>query len=144
MSPEADPEVVARLQARFDHFARHAFADEPLYAALAAAAAADAGRAALLSAVSVTPQGPLLWLAALHDRVLELVDVGERLPLAGYFASVGPARAPDAALVAHLDDFIAANRDVLVRRIATRTVQTNEIGRCAVLWPVLQSLVEKT
>ena len=144
MTATAAPETVARLQATFDHFARHAFADEPLYAALAAAAAARADWAALLTAAPTTQQLPLLWLAALQDRVLELVDAGERPPLADYFASVGDARAPDAALLSHLGDFIAAHRDALVRRIATRTTQTNEIGRCAVLWPLLQELAETT
>ena len=144
MTATADPEAVARLQAKFDHFARHAFADEPLYAALSAAAAAHADWAALLAAAPAAQQLPLLWLAALQDRVLELVDAGERPPLADYFASAGDARAPDAALLAHLGDFIAANRDGLVRRIATRTTQTNEIGRCAVLWPILQDLAETT
>ncbi len=144
MTSTADPETVARLQAKFDHFARHAFADEPLYAALSAAAAAHADWAALLAAAPASQQLPLLWLAALQDRVLELVDAGERPPLAGYFASAGDARAPDAALLTQLGDFIAANRDALVRRIATRTTQTNEIGRCAVLWPILQGLAETT
>ena len=143
MTTAAAPEL-ARLQAKFDHVARHAFADEPLYAALSAAAAGHAGWAALLAAAPATQQLPLLWLAALQDRVLELVDAGERPPLADYFASVGDARPPDAALLARLGDFIAAHRGALVARIATRTTQTNEIGRCAVLWPVLQSLVDQT
>ena len=144
MTTAATPETVARLQAKFDHFARHAFADEPLYAALSAAAAAHADWAALLAGAPASQQLPLLWLAALQDRVLELVDAGERPPLADYFASAGDARAPDAALLAHLGDFLAAHRDALVRRIATRTTQTNEIGRCAVLWPILQDLAETT
>jgi len=79
-----------------------------------------------------------------QDRVLELVDAGARPALADYFASAGAARAPDAALQTHLGEFMAANRAELVARIETRANQTNEIGRCAVLWPVLQSLVEKT
>jgi hypothetical protein len=142
MTSDIDNAAVAHLQAKFDHFARHAFAEDPLYAALAAAAAAHAGWAALLAAAPATQQLPLLWLAALQDRVLELGDAGQRPPLADYFASVGDARAPDPALLTHLGDFIAANRDALVRRIATRTTQTNEIGRCAVLWPLLQDLAE--
>ena len=144
MTTAAASETVARLQATFDHFARHAFADEPLYAALSAAAAARADWAALLAAAPATQHLPLLWLAALQDRVLELVDAGERPPLADWFASAGGARAPDAALLAHLGDFIDAHRDALVARIATRTTQTNEIGRCAVLWPILQELAETT
>jgi hypothetical protein len=142
MTVETDP--VPALQAKFAHFARHVFADEPLYAALTAAAAARADFAALLAAAPASQQLPLLWLAALQDRVLERVDLGDRPALADYYASAGGTRAPDAALAGQLADFIALERDALVVRIATRTTQTNEIGRSAVLWPVLQSLVERT
>jgi len=144
MASETDPAAVAGLQAKFAHFARHVFADDAFYQALTAAAAEHADWAALLAAAPVRQQSPTLWLAALQDRVLERVERGERPPLAGYYASVGDARAPDAALVAHLGDFIERQRDELAACIATRTTQTNEIGRCAVLWPVLQSLVDQT
>jgi hypothetical protein len=141
MTSEPDSALVSRLQAKFAHFAQHAVADDPLYAALTDAAARHADWAALLAAAPASQQSPTLWLAAVRDRVLELVDAGARPALADYFASAGAARAPDAALQTHLGEFMAANRAELVARIETRANQTNEIGRCAVLWPVLQSLV---
>ncbi len=144
MTSELDGAVVARLQAKFAHFANHAVSHDPLYAALTAAAAEHADWAALLAAAPASQQSPTLWLAALQDRVLELVERGERPALADYYASAGDARAPDAALLGRLGDFIARDRAALVSRIETRTTQTNEIGRCAVLWPVLQSLADKT
>jgi hypothetical protein len=144
MTSEPDSALVSRLQAKFAHFAQHAVADDPLYAALTDATARHADWAALLAAAPASQQSPTLWLAAVQDRVLELVDAGARPALADYFASAGAARAPDAALQTHLGEFMAANRAELVARIETRANQTNEIGRCAVLWPVLQSLVEKT
>jgi hypothetical protein len=98
----------------------------------------------LLAAAPANQQLPMLWFAALQDRLLERVDAGERPPLARYYASAGGTSAPDASLVAHLGAFIDANRAELRARIATGSTQTNEIGRCAVLWPVLQSLVEAT
>ena len=144
MTSEHDPAVVAALQQQFAAFAANAFQDDPLYRALAGVAARRPEWAGLLAATSVPQRIPLLWLAALQDRVLALVDAGERPPLADYYASVGPARAPDAALEAHLGEFIERQREALVHAIATRTTQTNEIGRCAVLWPVLKQLVETT
>jgi len=144
MTAETDPASVPALQAKFAYFAQHVFADEPLYAALAAAAAQRADFAALLAAAPPSQQLPLLWLAALQDRVLERVDLGDRPALADYYESAGGARAPDAAFAGHLADFIALERDALVARIATRSTQTNEIGRSAVLWPVLQALVERS
>ncbi len=142
MSP--DSAVVAKLQEKFAWFAQNAFQEEPLYQALAATVARHADWAALLAAAPPPQRLPLLWLAALQDRVLALVDTGERPALAAYYASAGPARAADAALESHLGEFIERHRAALVHAIATRTTQTNEIGRCAVLWPVLQQLVEST
>ena len=143
MSTEPDA-VVAALQEQFAWFARNALQDDPLYRALTDCAARHADWAALLAAAPASQRWPMLWLAALQDRVLALVDAGERPALADYYASAGDARAPDAALEAHLGEFIERHRDVLTRCIATRTTQTNEIGRCAVLWPILQDLVQAT
>src|SRR5476649_819638 len=110
MTSEPDSALVSRLQAKFAHFAQHAVADDPLYVALTDAAAKRPDWAALLAAAPASQQSPTLWLAALQDRVLELVDGGARSALADYYASVGEARAPDAAFLAHLDEFIDGNR----------------------------------
>jgi len=144
MTSDQDPAVVAALQQKFAWFAANAFEDEPLYRALATAAARRADWAALLAAAPASQRLPLLWLAALQDRVLALVASGERPALADYYASAGPARAPDAALESRVGEFVERHRAALVHAIATRSTQTNEIGRCAVLWPVLQQLVETT
>jgi len=144
MTADHDPAVIAGLQQQFARFAGDPLRDDPLYQALCAGAARHAGWAALLAEAPEPQRWPMLWLAALQDRVLALAEAGERPALAAYYASAGPARAPDAALEGHLGEFIARHRDVLARLIATRTTQTNEVGRCAVLWPVLQRLVEAT
>ena len=144
MTPDKDAAVVAALQEQFAFFSGTPMRDDPLNQALCAAAARRADWAALLAHAPAPQRWPLLWLAALQDRVLALVDAGERPALADYYASAGPARAPDAALESHLGDFIERHRDALAHAIATRTTQTNEIGRCAVLWPVLRRLVETT
>ena len=144
MIADPDPAVIAKLQARFADFVQHAALDDPLYAAIAAAVAARPDWAALLAAAPANQQLPMLWLAALQDRLLERVEAGERPPLARYYASTGGDSTPDEALAAHLGAFTEAHRDELVARIASGSTQTNEIGRCAVLWPVLQALVEET
>lgn len=144
MSTGHDPAVIAKLQEQFAWFSGDAMRDDPLYQALCAAAARRADWAALLAEAPATQRWPMLWLAALQDRVLALTEAGERPALADYYASAGPARAPDEALEGHLGDFIARHRDALARLIASRTTQTNEVGRCVVLWPLLQRLVEAT
>ena len=142
MTPASDPALIARLQATFAHYAQHAVLEDPLYVAITAAVARRPDWAALLLAALPTQRAPRQWLAALQYRLLALVDQGERPALADYFASAGGTRAPDAALPGHLGDFIEHQRAELVDCIATRLTQTNEIGRSAVLWPVLQALVE--
>jgi hypothetical protein len=131
---------------QFAPFARHECAEDPLYVRLSEAVAAEPRRAALLAAAPPTQARPVLWLAAIQDRLLELAAAGARPPLAAYYpslcaASPGAAvRAPDDALPAALDAFLEAEHDALRARIATRATQTNEIGRCAVLSPILAGL----
>ncbi len=140
----SDSTPVQRLQAEFAAFARDELHDDPLYVAVTEAVAARPDWAAWLADAPPTQQRPNLWLAALQDRLLELVDAGARPPLAGYYASAGGHRLPDAAFAAHLADFVESEQRALRARIATRTTQTNEIGRCAVLWPILRSLAART
>jgi len=133
-----------KLQRQFARFAENSLQDEPLYRAIALLVSTHADWAALLGAAPATQRWARLWFAALHDCVLADVEAGERPPLAAYFPVAGDARPPDAALAQHLGAFIDAHRDALRDAIATRSTQTNEIGRCAVLWPLLQDLVADT
>jgi len=94
----------------------------------------------LLQHASATQRVPNLLLAALHDRVLAspMHEFGQ------YFPSVGGTRAPDAALPAVFDAFVATQGDALTALLASRHTQTNEIGRCAVLWPALCALAARS
>lgn len=139
-----DPELVRSLQGKFDNFSRHDdAAGEPLYIALAAAAAATADWAGLLAAAPATQRSPTLWLAALQSRLLGRVARGDQPALADYYASAGGRRAPDAGLTPALGEFIDEEREALRELIATRSTQTNEIGRSVVLWPVLRRLAAR-
>jgi glutathione peroxidase-family protein len=64
--------------------------------------------------------------------------------LAGYFPSVGGERAPDADLCVALDDVLGRERARIQGLVARRSTQTNEIGRCAVLWPLLAQVADVT
>ena len=81
----------------------------------------------------IVQQKPNLFLASIHDLVLE----GIAHPLADYFPSVGGARAVDASFEGTFRDFILANESEIRARIRSRSTQTNEVGRCAVLDPCL-------
>ncbi|MCW5661226.1 MAG: DUF2332 domain-containing protein [Burkholderiaceae bacterium] len=132
----ADAEALARL---FVHFAEREVTDDPLYVALCLHAAALPALLALMQHAPPTQRVPNLLLAAVHDRVL----AGVSHPLREYFPSAGGTREPDAALAAIFDDFVTTQHDALRTALATRSTQTNEIGRCAVLWPVLCALARR-
>jgi len=132
-----DAGALARL---FTHFADREVNGDPLYVALCRHVAAQPDLLALMQHAPPTQRVPNLLLAAVHERVL----AGVSHDLRAYFPSAGGTRAPDAALPALFDDFVAAQRDALRASLATRSTQTNEIGRCAVLWPALCALAQRT
>jgi len=124
----------------FVHFAEREFPTEPLYAALCRIAADAPQVLDLMRAAPPEQQRPNLLLASVHDLLL----AGDGHPLARYFPSAGGARQVDAALRECFLDFCEHHAGTLRESIATRTTQTNEIGRCAVLWPVLQHVAAST
>ena len=124
--------------AQYRHFAEHECREDPLYVAICRAVADSPELLALMAEAPETQRLPNLLLAALHDRLL----AGSRHALAGYYPSCGGARLPDAALPGLLLDFARRERAALVGILASRQTQTNEVGRCALLWPALQRLAE--
>jgi hypothetical protein len=130
----------AALARRFIGFADHEVTGDPLYVALCHHVAASPELLVLMQHAPPTQRIPNLLLAAVHERVL----AGVPHTLCEYFPSVGGTRAPDAALPAVFNDFVAMQRATLCELLATRSTQTNEIGRCAVLWPVLCALAVRT
>jgi hypothetical protein len=132
-----DTVTLARL---FRYFADHECRDDPLYVALCRLIAARPPLLDLLQHAYPTQRVPNLLLAALHDRVL----ADPRHEFSRYFPSVGGTRAPDGALAVVFDDFVAAQVVELTALLASRHTQTNEIGRCAVLWPALCALAART
>ncbi|WP_374675583.1 DUF2332 domain-containing protein [Ideonella sp.] len=130
----------ASLVPGFRAFARE-HATEPVYAQLAAHMAEQPALGALLEAAPPTQRKTVLLFAAVHDRLLALAEAGRPLPaLAEYFASVGGQRAPDEGLSAAWQSFVAEHAAALRDTVSSRATQTNEVGRCAVLWPALSAI----
>ncbi|HEX3141018.1 MAG TPA: DUF2332 domain-containing protein [Rhizobacter sp.] len=132
-----DPVQVAKS---FRWFADHECADEPLYEAVTRLVAEQPGWLDLLADTPAEQQRPNLWLAAVHDLLLS----GVAHPLSGYYASLGGTQAPDEALFACLAGFVAQHGAALHERMSSGSTQTNEIGRCAVLWPALQAIARRS
>ncbi len=123
----------------FRQFAEQECPQDPLYQAICRFTAESAELLDLLDAAPPTQARPNLLLAALHERVL----AGVAHPIAAYYPSVGGTRMPDADLPETLLDFVRSERVALLAHLRTRHTQTNEIGRCAVLWPALQSIAQQ-
>lgn len=121
-------------------FARRECAQEPLYAALCELAAADPPLCALLAEAPPEQRKVNLLLAALHERVL----AGAAPELAAYYPSVGGHRAPDDGLAVALSACLAREGPALLAHLRHGATQTNEVGRCAVIWPALGAVAAAT
>ncbi|MGQ3053651.1 MAG: DUF2332 family protein [Roseateles sp.] len=130
----------ANLSDRLHRFGRDECTQEPLYAALSAAAAGNEQALALLAEAPPEQRKANLLLAALHERVL----AGAAPELAVYYLSAGGSRAPDAGLAAALDACLAREWPTLLRHLRHGATQTNEIARCAAIWPALGAAAQAT
>ncbi len=111
----------------------------PLYEALGARIADDDWMLALLEAAPAPNRRPIQLFAAVHDLVLD----DPSTPLAQWYGSVaGERRRTDDAWPTFAA-YCRAHEAALRETIALRTVQTNEIGRSAVLYPLLQSIAAR-
>lgn len=136
--------VDAELAGIVERFRRHAIdhrARSPLTARLADAVADRPTIAAILLDAPPEQRLPVLLLAALHDQVL--ADPG--CELARWFPTASPsgARHPDDGLGAAVEAHCRRLGSELRRTVATRSTQTNEVGRCGVLLPVLARVADE-
>ena len=126
---------------QFLRFADTECSEDPLYVVLCRLLAERPSALALLDGAARTQQRPNLLLAALHERVL----AGAGGAVAAWYPSAGGARgADDPALPAALDELLSRERAALAAHCAERATQTNEVGRCAVLWPALAQVAAAT
>lgn len=117
------------LAGQFREFAETFARRSPLYGRLAAAIAEDAMLLGLLDDAPADQRRPVLLFAAVHHLVLE----GHGGELAPHFTSIDDASTDP---VRELHALVDRHRDELHRLITTRSVQTNEVGRCAAIVPL--------
>jgi hypothetical protein len=109
------------------------------YPAICRGVADDPAILSLLDAASLPQRRPLLLLAAVHSLLL----AGAEHPLAAYYDTVALVRGvpfeppPGGSVAAVFTDFCRANRAEVEQLVATRSTQTNEVGRCTGLLPGL-------
>ncbi|MDA8370100.1 MAG: DUF2332 domain-containing protein [Nocardiopsaceae bacterium] len=109
----------------------------PVYAAMAAACATDPTALDLAARASDGQNPPSLLLGAVQYL---LARHHQGHPLARFYPVLTGQPAPDPEADAPWPDlraFLAEHRDQVAEIVATRLVQTHEVGRCAYLYPAL-------
>jgi hypothetical protein len=131
--PGMRPADAALLTRTFRHFARKEFRGHSIrYECLSAAVADRPELAEPLLAAPPDQRRAILFFAAVQYL---LRTVARDHPLAAYLPTLGGSREVDGGLPAALADLVAAHRDDLTALCATRTTQTNEARRAALLRP---------
>ena len=131
-----------RLAERFRRFAElEAEGSSPLYARLARGVAEDAALLDVVAASAPPSQpAPNLLFGAVHHLLLR----GVAHPLRRHYRSVvGGAELDEGDPMPAFHDFCLTHRDELEALLATRLVQTNEVGRAASLLPGFQVVAER-
>jgi hypothetical protein len=109
------------------------------YAAICRAVADDDAVLSLLDGAPLMQRRPLLLLAAVHDLLL----AGSQHPLADFYDTVRLVRGrpdeppPTGDVAVAFTDFCRVHRTQIEELTATRSTQTNEVGRCSALLPGL-------
>lgn len=115
-------------------------AGSPLYALLAERIGADESLKALSARARPGQPRANMLLGAVHYLLLR----GQSHPLAQYYASLGGSMAAsEGDPFAHFADFVRRHEGEIASLIATRTTNTNEVGRSALLHPGFRALHAK-
>jgi hypothetical protein len=109
-----------------------------VYPAICRRVAEDDDLLSLLDHAPRAQRRPLILLASVHDLLL----AGADHPLAAHYDTVASVRGvpfhpPPSDVASDFADFCRVQRQEVERLIATRTTQTNEVGRCTSLLPAL-------
>lgn len=127
------------LSRQFQLFAKNECkGSSPLYEHLAYKIADDED---LLAIASSIPQGqpvPNLLLAAIHYLLLTSHE-----PLTHYYASLTPSPLPILEVFPAFKAFVLSHTNELKTLLQEKLVQTNEIRRCAYLYPMMTEIYNK-
>jgi hypothetical protein len=125
------------LAARFRAFASDAAARAPLYGQLSERIADDPSTSRLLLHAPEEQRLPVLLFACVHWLLLN--EPGHAL--AGHYPNLTPPSRRSSVETADpypaFRRFCASHEPRLVELLGTRSTQTNEVGRCAMVLPVL-------
>ncbi|MFJ5850592.1 DUF2332 domain-containing protein [Streptomyces sp. NPDC092903] len=127
-----------QLAQAFERFAtQQAAGKSPLYDTLSRAVARTPELLDLADGTQPGQPAPNMLLGAVHH----ILRRGVQHPLATYFTGHEPLDENRAGNL--LTDFCRRHVEHIARIISTRSVQTNEVGRCAVLLPAFAALQQQ-
>jgi hypothetical protein len=132
------------LTTLFTEFADTTQSRAPLYSAMSTICATAPWCHSLMALAPELQRLPMLWFASLHR-----ICIDHRAdPLAQYFPSVmiepSLARPATELSASELEQFCERHKDQLAVLLSTRRTQTNEVGRCALLLPILAGIENRT
>lgn len=135
-----DPDLSHPLAREFRRFAEVECETSVLYRRLASAVAEDPEILALAACAGSGQPEPNLLFAAVHFLLLG----GAEHPLAGFYPTVAGKGAREGDPSPAFRAFCREQRPALAALLAQRRVQTNEVGRAAVLLPGLAWIAERS
>lgn len=141
-----DDAAPADLGRQFRTFAAVAERDgAPLYRRICEGVAGDGAVLRLVGQAPPSQRRPNLLLAAVHFLLLQGADD----PLAAHYPTVAewlgrPPSAPSGDPFAAFSAFCRRHHDALAGLLATRSTQTNEVGRCTALLPGLVTVAARS
>ena len=129
------------LAYRFRRFAELECRDSSqLYERLSTCVAGDAELLEMATHCSAGQPAPNLFFGAAHLVLLE--NPGH--PLSAYYASVEETPKEREGAYPHFRALCLEHSERIVETVSTRRVQTNEVGRCAVLLPAFAIVAERS
>ena len=124
--------ALPEIQQRFANFAQSTAKRAPLYSTISTAIARDPDVSRVLLAAPEPQQLPVLLFAAVHYLLL----CGDGPELAAFYSNLTPAPATSYPYLA-FREVVLRHIDDIETLVASRTTQTNEVGRCAQFVPAL-------
>ncbi len=134
-NPDTSPSPVDKTAESFRYYATTVYPDRsPLYENLATRVAEDPELLKIAAEAWEKNALPNLFFAAVHLLLLK----GEHHQLAAFYPSLNNSSRYYDYVYPYFRSFVLEHEDEIVEIITTRSVQTNEVGRCAALVPAFE------
>jgi len=135
------PLLLDKMAERFRYFAGKIYADRsPLYTNLALRVAEDTELLRIAASAQEKAALPNLFFAAVHFLLLN----GEHHQLAAFYPSLNNSSRQYDYVYPYFRSFVLEHPEEIREIMMTHSVQTNEVGRCAVLVPAFELVAAQT